>query len=279
MNVDSAFMQRHKCENSHAICQDYALSGTIHNLYYAIVADGRSVIREGTSTVAHPYSDFSSRVVGFCAKECLRELQEHGCVSRLLQSDFITLLRSKVKNIGDQVGLTNIGDSTLNVICYYNDIIMNLMIGDGVIVIEHDDEYIIRVRKFEPNMPFCISHLLNTFARTKYEEYNVVLTEQEFIIDKATFGIRYNSPIKIPYDKIADLYSAYNTKSISVLSDGIEYLRKEKQLSLVEAILQLFPFKSTEGQFVKRRMHEFERHLNKENIIANDDIAMATIVL
>ena len=276
MNKDSAFIRG----QSHIVCQDYAMSGMIQNLSWAIVADGCSMIRTSNESVNHPYSDFSARIVAFSAKEAIYELQQHGDATGLLRSDFITLLRSKVRTIGDLVGITEIaGDATLNIACHHDSIIMHMMIGDGVVVVDTERELIIRERKFVPNFPYYVSYILLPNRAKHYNSLGVKASEHTYIIDKKTGGIRESEEEKSPdLTESVEIYNTKETKSITVFSDGIGDLRKGQQLSVIQAVQKMLPFKSYGGTFVKRRMRGFERTLAKECIVANDDIAMATIV-
>lgn len=277
MNIDHCFMRG----SSHVICQDYALTGMTQNLHYAIVADGCSMIKTPTESKPHPFSDFSSRIVTFSAKESLYELRSFGDATAILRSDFITLLRSKVKAIGEQVGITpGAGDATLNIACHHNNIIMHLMIGDGVVVLDTEYEWIIRERKFTPNFPFYVSYFLLQGRRQQYDQLGVKIVDTTHIIDKETGEVR-TSEEEIPFDQLdhAEIYRAEDARSITVLSDGISDLRRGDQIPLADAVMMLFPFKSYMGAFAKRRLRAFERQLNKEGIVANDDIAMATIAI
>jgi hypothetical protein len=237
------------------------------------------MIKTPTGSKPHPYSDFSSRIVAFSTKESLYELRSYGDATAILRSDFITLLRSKVKAIGEQVGITPVaGDATLNIACHHNNIIMHLMIGDGVVVLDTKDEWVIRERKFVPNFPFYVSYLLLNGRRAQYDTLGVKITDTTHVIDKESGEIRTFEE-EIPFEQLchAEIYRAEDTRSITVLSDGIGDLRRGEQLSLTDAAMMLFPFKSYKGDFAKRRMKAFERQLSKEGIVANDDIAMATI--
>lgn len=68
---------------------------------------------------------------------------------------------------------------------------------------------------------------------------------------------------------------------ISVISDGINSFRKHDGtvIDWKELVNEFTGYKTTEGQFVLRRMSAFKNKCLKEGIVHSDDISIASIIV
>lgn len=277
MNLDCSFVKG----NSHLICQDYALTFQHKDVSCALVSDGCSVVNKGNTAEPHPHSDLSSRLVAFAAKKVLTELIDYDEKTAILRSDFQTLFRSTLSSMGNILGIgRTVGDATLNLAYHAPGIVVSLMIGDGVTIIENEDQFHVRIRKFEPNMPYYISYMLDPLADKRYEAMDIRMYEEYLSINKKDWTYETTKCDKqVKLDEFVQIYEAQDVKSITVLSDGIEDIRQGRQLLVPEALQLLIPFKTKSGPFVQRRLRAFMRKIEKMQMIANDDVSIASIVL
>lgn len=279
MNADCSFIKG----NSHIICQDYALAKANTDYGYAIVSDGCSVIKKDEGAIPHPFSDISARMVALCAKTTIDDFIEFKYYTGVVTSNFDELMRVKLLQLSHNLKLgVNIGDATLNLAYVYKDMLALIMMGDGVVVIEHDNEYEVIVRTFEPNTPSYFSYQLSPTLETRYSEASVERKDTRFYIEKGTWNITPSITSKTIADTKTSLtvFGTTTVQSVTVFSDGIEDLRKGAQLPLAEALTRFFPYISTSSDsFVKRRMRSFERSLKKDDVIINDDLSVASLSL
>lgn len=272
---------------SHDICQDYALSNSSHNMVYAMISDGCSMINHGETSIPHPSSDIGSRIVCLSAEKILKSAAAKRGEGRVeVTSSFLELLGAQVRTFQKLMDTPSwIGDATLSLVSAYRDIVCVRTIGDGVTVIEEKDGITrIQSREYTPNFPEYVSYLTNLDTRDRY--YNEIcpkLIMRETIITKDGNIEEKLTEIKpdlfTPFN--IDLFLVKNLKSISVFSDGIEDMidkssTPNKPVDLVTAVTLLTDIKNPTGMFVRRKLKSIARK-QANGIGPGDDLSMAMI--
>lgn len=250
MNTDSIFLMG----KTHKVCQDYAYS----NDRYLIVSDGCS---------SSPNTDIGARILTQCAKTILNEVKD-----RINYEDFGTLVISKAQVIVDALRLNkNCLDATLIVAFFEsnrgNPYMQIFMYGDGVIIFKEKEKTSIQNIRFSSGAPYYLSYQFDYRRQMQYlVEYDKPLYINEEESD-------YSKHLNFFYKIIPGI-----TQSIIIGSDGLSTfldMDNSKDLDLEGVIHNLTDFKTTKGEFLKRRVIKATKSMEKINSYHMDDIALA----
>lgn len=255
MNVDSYF----KIGHTHSCCEDYALVGSYADVVYAIVSDGCS---------SSSFVDFGARLISFSAK-----LSVDAGLFSLGYFELGDLIIKQASRAAQVLFLhPDILNATLLLAIWDSKQLRICVWGDGAVVLRHNNgkELIIHVN-YQSGAPYYLSYRLN--HRNK-EEYHKNANVPVFLT--------INDTVKETTidEKVEFIYLPDEWSQVSLLSDGINTFSQPGQdiMSYKEIIPELTNYKNTAGVFVQRRMKFFEKKCLAEQIIHDDDIAVATIV-
>lgn len=277
MNTDSHFLIGH----SHYVCEDYALSGSIGDITYAIVSDGCSSTKD---------TDFGSRILTRCAADVIKIHAEMifkipqddvhatgNLIYNLIGSAIIKNAQRIVRSLGMP---DNVLDATL-IMAINHDIVTKIFFyGDGVVSIRSGDSHDIFKVEFPSGAPYYLSYLLDPdrnadYIKTFGTEYNLFSYHDEIMYDGIMSGAQ---PLDI-LEEFPYITSHCLGGTISVLSDGINTFHNNQPIDFMKSLADITDFKNLHGSFVKRKMNALRRKYNKLDIIHDDDISMATIYL
>jgi hypothetical protein len=259
MNTNSTFY----IGKDHTVCEDYALASQSCNLAYAIVSDGCS---------ASPDVDFGARCIAMSAK---RELRLNPDVlafdgKRVVSNaqrvmDVFPYLSPQFLDATLLVAAINIATKHLVVQMY----------GDGVMVHRKKDSIVSVHVELSSGAPDYLSYHLDPMRKQAYLglEGNV----KEIVIregDKESKRNDYGPLNPFIYDTKVEAGDI-----IAVISDGINSFRKSDNTPIpwTDLIEEFTGFKTTEGEFVLRRLSAFKRKCLKEGTTHSDDISIAAI--
>lgn len=269
MNTDSTF----QIGKDHIVCEDYALNGNLQDrITFAIVCDGCS---------ASPDVDFGARVLAMAARETLsyKLAIEDGIfegVSPVLTSDrFGQITINKARDICFPIRHLHPQalDATLLAAWVQNNTLSAYVYGDGVLV--HRSKTGIKSVHIHltSGAPDYLSYQLEPERMKGYgslkDNYKEVWTSYNGIHDYKPFvPFVYESPVE-------------EGDVIAMISDGINSFRKSDSTPIewTELVDEFTAYKTTEGQFVQRRIGAFKRKCLKEGITHSDDISIASIVI
>jgi len=240
----------------HRVCEDYILSG-MKPVPYLILSDGCSSAKK---------SDVGSRILCHIAEKLLKELLSYepyinGC-------DFGKAVIQRSRVISDQFELdTSSLDATL-IVCFYEqstDTVQVHMFGDGHVFLFNDNviyEYCI---KFEPNAPHYLSYYLSSSRRQMYHDMQV----KKFITVKSV-------STSCPNESWTNFpLSMLGFKGFLACTDGIDSLLSiENKVATLDAAKIFTAYKTTGGEFLKRRATAGLRQYNKEGIENYDDLSI-----
>ena len=129
-------------------------------------------------------------------------------------------------------------------------------------------------------MPYYLSYSTCTERRKLYEEranYSKQTFKKTIIKDSSIYVT------EDPYHSVTyDLIWIKDIKSISLFSDGIDSFvdyNNQKKIEKQDIIDKFTSFKTTSGEFVKRRLRRELDDLYKNRIFNTDDVSMSTILL
>lgn len=270
MNADHAFY----IGNTHAVCEDYALSGTVENGAYAIVCDGCSESDD---------VDFGARALAFSAK---RTLMIGGV--NMTPDIFGKITIDNLKDIGKTFPLHSKSlDATLLVAFVKDDHFKVHMFGDGLFF--HKSKEFLRLIhvSYEDNRPAYLSYYLDELRK---QNYNEIVLGSKHIWDITLFredsnemrdAIEIEEYVK-PFTPTSYEGSVNTGDVIGVCSDGINSFKKSGQFDEIGWSIMAQEFldiKSTQGIFVQRRLGYLKRQWAKNLISHYDDVSMASIVI
>lgn len=267
MNTNSTF----SIGKDHIVCEDYALSSQFGGLAYAIVCDGCS---------ASPDVDFGARVMAMSAKRNFRLNED-----RLNQREFGEMAIRNAQKVFDVFPYLSPQalDSTLLAACVKDRKLTAYMYGDGVLIHRSSWGRLFTVHiNLSSGAPDYLSYDMDPMRRQSYEKLEDNQKIVEVTIDRKLVPLTDNEKPKT--FKPLEPYWITNVAVsegdiIAVISDGINSFRKADNTPIpwTDLIEEFTDYKSTQGEFVLRRISAFKRKCLKEGITHSDDISIAAI--
>lgn len=261
MNANSTF----SIGKDHIICEDYALAYTGPTITYAIVSDGCS---------ASPQVDFGARCLAMSAK---RELRLN---PNILDFDGKKAIVNAQRVIDVFPYLSpQFLDATLLVAAVVNKHVIVYMYGDGVLVHRKKDGIVGVHVQLTSGAPDYLSYHLDPNRRQAYDALEKNIKEIS-IYDGEKVDRSRTGDYK-PFDPFIYDTEVKEGEVIAVISDGINSFRKSDNtpIAWIDLIDEFTAYKTTEGEFVLRRIAAFKRKCLKEGTTHSDDISCAAIVI
>jgi hypothetical protein len=286
--------------STHAICQDYALSGvSVRGATYALLSDGCS----GTPVAGDPgspHTDYGARFLVRAAQRHLRDLS-----NGLFPADVII---TEADAMARQVDLrrTALDATLLGVVTTDSGYAHTYHTGDGVIACKRRNgkiEY--TSRQFGNGAPYYLSYLLDRDREHSLlypdpcthspEEVEAGGTVEEthgwFDPETKTWGrvtqklslVRRSQTLEANAEQVdRGIVSAENVEVVLIMSDGASsfQLKNGTPVPLEDVLDQLFAIKGYGGEFLTRRCNAFlQRFCVERGWQHSDDFAVAGIYL
>ena len=253
---------------THIVCQDYAAVGA-EPLPHLVVCDGCS---------SSPDTDIGARLIAKSAQKALRHAL--GAENAALPSyqAFGAATLANAVTAADCLALPRSAlDATLVVAVLRQEIITVFMYGDGYLAAVTPSGDIERVGvAFAGNMPYYLNYWSDEPRKSLYapqpEDGRQAIT---MTTNRTRDVLPHDAPLKWTFP--ADQY-----RLIALLSDGVSaFCQQETNQPLpVEYVLRdLLAYKTTTGEFVKRRAKRLLKEYEKQGIFPADDVAVAAIIL
>lgn len=263
INIDSFFT----IGKTHQICQDYAISFN-DPFPCVILADGCS---------SSKYSEIGSHLLVHAAKDFLNHFDPYEFTPEYLGTCVIHNCNTIRKSIGLNVSCL---DSTLIIAFVYDNRFYVYLYGDGyVISVLKDNSICYHKINFSASMPYYLSYEVDI---ERQKNFNYVRQEKtyETWVKEGSIIKKLDVTIGIQDDKY--LYTGWpidNCKHILIASDGIgSFIDKENNpVDLFSVIEDCTDFKTTPGEFIKRRMNSKKGVLNtykEKGIVHFDDLSI-----
>jgi serine/threonine protein phosphatase PrpC len=271
MHSDSFFFKG----KTHDINEDYAISGFHdvgnHDIPFAIVCDGCSGSKD---------TDFGARVIAKEASNQIEKLTEPSIGEFSFGLSVISQARKIITGTGwDQ----NCLDATLLVAASSSTRTYIQAIGDGVIVLIDDEFITIHDITYPSGAPRYLNYWNDPHRsevyENKYSNKRIVKTHR---ICGDIINTTENES-ESPCWSTHFLNDSY--KKVVLLSDGVHSFQKlvtgngkvHQPIDMMDILNELISFKTTKGEFVKRRVKRFIK--NMDNIENNDDLSVAAICI
>lgn len=271
MNADATY----QIGKDHKICEDYALAEVKAGLGYAIVCDGCS---------ASPDVDFGARILAMAAKNVLLRVDPNNVHSDV--DNFGMAAIQKANQIFETIPHLHPQalDATLLAAWVYDGKMTAVMYGDGVFIHRRNgvlgSEIEFTSIHLSSGAPDYLSYFLDTRRKKLYldMEGNVKELFSSFPMTEALVEPETRGKI---FEPLIIQKSVSKGDVIAVCSDGINTFRKPDNtpLSLSEMVEEFTGFKTTEGEFVHRRIAAMKRKHVKDLVTHGDDISIAAIVV
>lgn len=259
MNANSTY----QIGKDHIVCEDYALTGEIAGKTYAVVCDGCS---------ASPDVDFGARCLAMSAKRQIRLGLESD--AKLWGQDVIHNAQ-RVFDVFPYLHSQAL-DATLLVAWVKEGKLTARMYGDGVLV--HRTKLGINSIHIHltSGAPDYLAYQLDPLRRQAYE--NIEDNKKEVAVTILGKTVQVNTKPLEPYSFDATVEPG---DIIAVISDGINSFRRadNEPIPWTSLIDEFTGYKTTEGEFVLRRLAAFKRKCDKEGTKHSDDISVAAIVV
>lgn len=276
--IRDSFFIKGQC---HDVCQDYALHGFIDDMSYAMISDGCSTIVYDGVSYPHQVSDVASRLVCYSAENVLTHLSTQVGRPELSASFFDALgvqLKTCIRALGPYS--SQFADATLSLLVVKDNLISELRVGDGILVVERNSTVDVYVTKFEPNYPSYCSHILdhrraNREVKCRTIKYTLLKETENWPIQSIETKNINNDLQLCSNIRVLD---AQDVVSVSVLSDGLADMISHdlQRINIQEAVQEVLDIKRPVGSFVRRRLKAIVRG-QKTGIGPNDDLSMAMI--
>jgi len=256
-----------KTGKNHRICEDYILSG-VKPFPYIILSDGCSSSKN---------TEMGSRLLCYLARQLIttRTEDELKCDTCLDTGSWIIHNAEVVSRL---LGLEKSAlDATLIIAYVVGKAVIINTYGDGVIITQNNDDLItIHDINYSNNAPYYLSYTIDS---RRDEEYYKMKNKQTIL---GTI-IRSNGHFTIDEQQLSydhrEIFSflVSTLKSILICSDGIKsFIRSAlaEPYFVTDVAKEMFSFKTTTGEFLKRRLGRMTQDYEKENIFHYDDLSV-----
>ena len=267
---DSIFIQG----KSHNICQDYAISGiTSSGITYLITSDGCSLLRKtDINIINHPTSDVAARIICHCAKHVLETENSDNPIP----DNFLKIFKINLNMTRMGLGLPDnyLTDATFQLLVIKNNKYQFFRFGDGFFITKTKNLYNINYTTFEPNMPYLTSYW--------YQDKEI---EHQKLVKTTHINLQYNNNFELINEKkdiniINEPQDINDIDMFILTSDGLYdiYDNTNTKINIIDSIKLIFPFKSFNESFIKRKvLNGMMRKMKIENLYFNDDFTLAGI--
>ena len=266
-NLDSFFI----IARQHMVCEDYAVA-SLHPNPHLIMCDGCST---------SPNTDIGARILAMSAQ---RFLKEHFKISAQTCLSYYELGYGTINTAKQIIELLELDisclDATLMIAVPFRDVLQVYVYGDGyVTAVNASDELVYTNIAYEQNMPYYLSYWIDEERKSLYLLYNrggekVVTLTKCYNDQKHVQVLDYNAPLTFTFP--GDTYSL-----AALMSDGVASflsLEDNQKIPVNEVLKQLVAYKTTKGDFVKRRTKRMLKNYSRQNIYPTDDVSVAAIL-
>ncbi len=250
----------------HVVCEDYTLTGW-KPFPYMIVCDGCS---------SSEHTDVGARILAWSAKRALQRFRLLPNYHEIGQ----TIIEHAVKTAAQLELNSSCLDATLLLGFYLDGCCHVSMYGDGYVVsVGSRGELAYRDISFAKNMPYYLNYWIDADRRALYLNHNegqtAAMTLSEYADEQEKISRKdYDAPLMWTFPE-----SEYQL--VALASDGVAALvsnEENRKVPVREVLEQLTAYKTTKGEFVKRRAKRMLKNYSKQEITPTDDLTIATML-
>lgn len=248
--------------SSHQVCEDYIISDQ-NPFPYVILADGCSSSKN---------TDMGARILCLLAKQYLLYRKDESRFPILDYEQMGSWIIHNAEMTARQLGLNRSCLNATLIIAYVVDDFYHVyMYGDGVVIVEENDGAIrIADVEYTKNAPYYLGYRLSQEDTVEYHNLNQDLTITTN--DKTT---------KYAYDYETHwLFPCSEFKKLLIASDGIASFMENKihPVSINDVTKEFLAYKSTKGEFLKRRLKRALKIYDKNGIEHFDDLSVGVFL-
>lgn len=268
-NVDSYFT----IARQHLVCEDYALAQR-EPVPHILVSDGCSTSEQ---------SDIGARLLTLSASKTIHEYVTTSQADDLpTYGDVGHAIINRARHVADILGLRpNALDATMLLAFPQRGQVHVYVYGDGcILTVNLAGEVGVLQFTYANNMPYYLSYWIDHPRRESYVAYNqegnAVLTLRQW--QGSQEDVRtcdYDTPQVFSY-------ALHTYRLIALCSDGIGSLYQpetQTKVSVPEVAARLVGYKTTKGDFVKRRVRRMLKEYEQQGIALTDDLSVATLLI
>ena len=268
----------------HLICQDYALHGSIDGMEYVIVADGCS---------SAEYSEIGAQLLCHAAKYQIALCYQTGLFAECSLEVLSSMLGNSILKRVDEVRKIypvsqGALEATLLIAIKIELTTYVFAWGDGVIIERYKcadgTEYrrLIEI-DYSGNAPFYLicdrQQYLQDLQGRGFE--NPKVFHKYYQTSFVPFEAKDSFSFFIPYafKHISENTHVEILNSITICSDGVTSFKdaNKKPIDLLTIVPEIIEYKSTVGEFVKKRMFFLKKKAEQKGWSHYDDISCGTI--
>jgi serine/threonine protein phosphatase PrpC len=257
----------------HSICEDYAITGT-EPAPHLIICDGCSTSKN---------TDIGSRILAMSARKTLEEYLEETSHRELPSyTDFGYALVNRAYHITDLLGVEpGCLDATLMLAIPYHETLYVYVYGDGYIAtVNRDEELVYRKFSYEQNMPYYLTYWIDKARRDMYVKAN---RDGKEVVTATEYHDGQENSQKMDYDlPLVFSFAMDQYRLLALTSDGVSSffaVEENNKISVKDILEQLVAYKTTKGDFVKRRTRRMIKNYEKQGIYPTDDLSIATLLI
>jgi len=257
--------------HSHQVCEDYIINGEFMTsictpIKYVILSDGCSSSKN---------TEMGARILCHLAKQYLLYRKDDYRFPSLDYDEMGLWIIHNAELTARQLGLTrNCLDATLIIAYEFQGVYHIYMYGDGVVAVQGKDKKVsIMEIEFTKNAPYYLSYKIDPERMDLYDKMGQdLLIHHDSHVTDNTNGYAYDYKTFFRYDAIY-------FPNILISSDGISSFTRlgdpEQTLEIAEEFLL---FKSTKGEFLKRRLKRALKNYDADGINHMDDLSVGAFL-
>ena len=253
-----------KIGKPHQVCEDYIFSGE-NPVKYIILSDGCSSSKN---------TEMGARILCHLAKQYLRYRKDDYRFPYLDYDEMGLWIIHNAELSARQMGLEkSCLDATLIVAFEYKSKVHVYIYGDGIVVTQNQQGMTsVSEIEFTKNAPFYLSYKVDPERMVSFHEM-----KQDLIIRTTITNVNEN---KYAYDfKCRFKFRLEKFPKILVASDGMSSFMKDGESEQIINIAKDFlDFKSTKGEFLKRRLKRAIKIYEKDGLYNYDDLSVGSFL-
>ncbi len=264
-------------------CQDHALGGSDEASAYIAVSDGCSSGR---------HTDIGARIMTTTALITLKRHLDIG--GDTINPSAIAQLNERIRIAAEankhMLGLTT---QDMQATCLYALVTAQggfiQVVGDGVVILKYLDSSMDSYEfKWQENRPYYLAYQGQNLRQFITDHEQVENAEKALCVTIRHFDPEGNVTIEQSNLSVRQAIEGYSIvinqstqerlEDVIICSDGLEsFHTEENEVDLESVIRNISAFKTSKGEFIKRRVSRMLADFSKEGIEASDDLACAAI--
>jgi len=251
---------------THSICEDYIISGN-KPYPYVILSDGCSSSKN---------TDMGSRILCYLARQYFSYQHDNYQFPNLNYDEMGLYIIHNAEVVAKQMGLhRSCLNATLIIAYVYEGKYYIYTYGDGTFVFQ-DKSGALTVTEFEftKNAPYYLGYKIDSGAMNAYHDL-----KQDLIIKSNINGVASQNEYAYDFKNLIVL-NCDEFPRILLCSDGLSSFIHNK-INPVDPLIigkEFLLYKSTKGEFLKRRIKRALKNYNKDNIEHFDDLAVGAFI-